>query len=151
MQRINVKLKLKFAVVISEIIGRSGRHFLARFLWWHNEQAVRGLWLQPLLFSNKLPWLLQHVVKQTSLVDKTFWNSMQKIKFHSLFMQWNEMGVRWKLYVHITLNNGQIMLNNFRQTFYVTFAYTIAIPSFVYDFGAPYSERWTFRQHFCTV
>ena len=29
---------------ISEIIGCSEHHFPARFLWWHNQQAVRGQW-----------------------------------------------------------------------------------------------------------
>ena len=30
---VEVEVRDQIAVVISEIIGRSGRHFLARFLW----------------------------------------------------------------------------------------------------------------------
>ena len=42
--QVKVEVRDRIAVVISEIIGRSGCHFLANFLWWHNQQAVRGLW-----------------------------------------------------------------------------------------------------------
>ena len=35
---------LKYQNWIFKKIGRSRRHFLARLLWWHNQQAVRGLW-----------------------------------------------------------------------------------------------------------
>jgi len=39
---VEVKVKVRdwIAVVISEIIGRSGRHFLVRFLWWHSSREI---------------------------------------------------------------------------------------------------------------
>jgi len=40
---VKVEVHNRIAVVISEIIGRSGRHFLANFLWWHIQQTVWGL------------------------------------------------------------------------------------------------------------
>ena len=73
------KVRDLIAAVISEIIGRSGRHFSARFLWLHNRQAVRGLWVslsEDCLTDTLLDAIItQHCNKQLHIHRKsTTWN-----------------------------------------------------------------------------